>query len=333
MSGEPAAAAAVTVTEPSATGGGRRRNDGQGTTRVQGTGKGTGRGRGRGRGRGNNERERKKSVVPGFIDQRLTNKNLTEQHNAVWGIANWYKTLLVAVNWTAFKKLNDDAVKLHVPLELERMVRDIYSSQKRIVQYYDASKEMYEALVKLNVKNQTGYFTDADHNTVKLDDPTLTTKLFLANQLLFGNRGLRATMSLSPNRSQLRKSALQFGMNNHVRVSNVMTRIDYDEWATAFYAHFESFDSPGEFVVSVQFHVKPEGVFEVGVTRSYQEYLEKARGVPLVTATAEYMRHALGYTARPSAHALAGDYSSYDATYARGGGRGASGRGRGRGRG
>ncbi len=255
---------------------------------------------------------------------------MDEQQNAVYGIANWYKTLLVAVDWTAFKRLNDNAVKLHVPLELERMVRDIYSSQKRITQYYDASKELFWALQKLNVKNQSGYFTDSENVEVKLDsDPTLTTKLFLANQLRFGNNQLRATMSHSPNRSLLRKSALQYGVNNHVRVNNVMSRIDYDVMAKAFYAHYESADSQ-EFVVSVQFYVKPEGVFEVGATVSFQDFLEKAKGVPLVVTSAEYMRQALGYTARPSAHAVAGDY--YDASYARGGAE-AAGRGRGRGRG
>ena len=166
---------------------------------------GRGKSQGTGKGKGRASRKRDKTTVPGFIDKRLTRKNTVEQVNTVWNIANWYKSLLNSIDWDMFKLLNEKAGSLHVPLEVERMVRDLHSTHTRITQYYSAAKSMFYALQKQAAKNETGYFTDLANQEVKLsDDPSYTTRLFLNGQLLFGPIELRSIMHQATNRAAMR---------------------------------------------------------------------------------------------------------------------------------
>jgi len=275
----------------------RRGNNGRG--RTQGARNGNGKGRA--------SRKRDKTTVPGFIDKRLTRKNTVEQVNTVWNIANWYKSLLNSIDWDMFKLLNEKAGSLHVPLEVERMVRDLHSTHTRITQYYSAAKSMFYALQKQAAKNETGYFTDLANQEVKLsDDPSYTTRLFLNGQLLFGPIELRSIMHLATNRAAMRNRVAEMwssiGSQDRVRVQRVMTRVDYDQLANVFYAHYELIDSPGDFVVTLPFTFEVNGVLKMGRPAHYSQYMAQGRGQPLVIASPEEMQRALGYTVRRSTH-------------------------------
>lgn len=251
----------------------------------------------------------------GYIDKDLDKlSDNVAKYNAAYGCAVWYQMFLNAIDWPSIKMLHEYAHAIHVPAEIERIMRDVHGSQDRLTRYALAAQEDVVAYGKMMIRTELGYFTDRDNVLVEVGDVAATTQLFLHGNLMFGPIDLKARLAQATNRKQLFVAAatmleriLQADPSRpKVELSAVMTRIDYDQMTSTFYAHYGVRGGrPDDYMITVQFRVDSGGGLALGRILDYQAFVADGHGKVLVETDYATMAALLKVSFRPSVAAAA----------------------------
>jgi hypothetical protein len=267
---------------------------------------------------GNKDRDRDRDrggYNKGYIDKDIDKlSDNVAKYNAAYGCAVWYQMFLNAIDWPQIKLLHEYVHKLHLPAEIERILRDVHGSQDRLTRYALAAQEDVVAYGKMMIRTELGYFTDRDNVLVQVGDVAATTQLFLHGNLMFGPIDLKARLAQATNRKQLFAAAaamleriLQAEPSRpKVELSAVMTRIDYDQMTSTFYAHYSARGGrPDDYMITVQFRVDSGGGLALGRILEYQAFVSDGHGKVLVETDYATMAALLKVSFRPSAVAAA----------------------------
>ena len=176
---------------------------------------------------------------PGYIsiDINSVKRNPEERRRILFAITRWYQTFNDSVNWKLFEELARHAGDLNVPLEIERIVRDVHGIRKITQKYEDMARSDFN-IIEQHFQNNLGQIKVDGKVVDNNSNVTMTNELFTNRKISYDSIELYSKVTSI--KSQLWSRAV---LIDRTIQRNAPITIEYSTSLHFFFVHYK--DSNG----------------------------------------------------------------------------------------